>query len=550
MQAGTVNVLQNTDLLGIVIQRPGPYYSNANYVDLMKLAGVDASWRRFIASEISKSLQADADQFMLDTAILYQRGDLKTLVQGLLHFRKFKHEILQLYATTALHVACTTGHYLTQSRKKKDVIVAGGVEAMLSAMITNPSCMSLHIVCLRMIKIFVSYKKIDLVNWGWWTERQANAAIECIIDSMQRFSSSLDLQCVAIACLAALCVPGDATGDDQTYICKRDFRRRGGLPLLVTAMQTHSDTTMYIHICQIFFLFSNEVLGWQQFAGSHNELVVLQALRHSVTVAHIESIRDLTKLLCQLCLESVFLSNIIRTPLAISLCEQSLQLMQGHLETDTVMETSLKQSSNVHITTLLFRLTQRRISVHELVLIPGSVNLILQTLSESHNLSLLQPPELFQGTNYITMQMCSTIQLNICQILCEVTYLDHLPQIVIGVLSSIFIIVGETMNTQVRQCAFHSVYNIACEDNNQRLLILRAGGLSIMASLIRLRRNDDRIVRSVVALLDRLLEFPVYATAMFELGFVDIFHLLIPLPRIDAIIARLQLAATNPVYPP
>jgi hypothetical protein len=94
------------------------------------------------------------------------------------------------------------------------------------------------------------------------------------------------------------------------------------------------------------------------------------------------------------------------------------------------------------------------------------------------------------------------------------------------------------------------VYNIAWEDNNQRLLILRAGGLPIMASLIRLRRNDDRIVRPVVALLDRLLEFPVYATAMFELGFVDIFHLLIPLPRIDAIIARLQLAATNPVYPP
>jgi len=315
-------------------------------------------------------------------------------------------------------------------------------------------------------------------------------------------------------------------------------------------MQTHSDMIMYMDICQIFFLFSKQALGWPQFAGGHSELVVLQALQNSVTVAHTESIRDLTKLLCQLCLESVFLSNIIRTALAISLCEQSLQLMQGHLETDTVMETSMKQSSNVYITTLLFRLTQRRNSVHQFVLIPGSINLLTQTLSESHNLSLLQPPELFQGTNYITMQMCSTIQLNICQILCEVTDLEHFPQIVVGVLSDIFIIVGETLNTQVRRCAFHSVYNIAWEDNNQRLLILRAGGLQIMASLIRLRRNDVRIVRSVAALLDRLVEFPVYATAMFELGFVDVLHLLTPSPGINATIARLQLAATNPVYPP
>jgi len=224
--------------------------------------------------------------------------------------------------------------------------------------------------------------------------------------------------------------------------------------------------------------------------------------------------------------------------------------MQGHLETDTAMQTSMKQSTNVYTTTLLYQLTQRSIAVRQFVLIPGSINLLVQTLSELHNLSLLQPPELFQGATCITMQMCTTTQLNICKILCEVTHLEQFPQPVIGVLSNIFIIVGETLNTEVRQCAFHSVYNIAWEDNGQRLLVLRAGGLQIMANLIRMRRNDNRIVRSVVALLDRLLEFPWYAMAMFELDFVDTLQLPTLSPRINDIIALLQLAATNPVYPP
>jgi hypothetical protein len=224
--------------------------------------------------------------------------------------------------------------------------------------------------------------------------------------------------------------------------------------------------------------------------------------------------------------------------------------MQSHLETDTAMETGMKQSTNVYITTLLFRLAQNSISMRQFILIPGSINLLMQTLHESHDLSLLQPPELFQGAKYITMQMCLTIQLNLCRILFKVTHPEQLPHMVIGVLPIIFIIIGETLNAQVRQCAILSVYNIAWEDNNERLLILRAGGLPIMASLIRLWRNDTHIVRSVVPLLDRLLGFPVYATAMFELGFVDILHLLTPSPRINVTIARVQLGATNPAYPP
>jgi len=552
MQADTFNVLQDTDLLGLVVRRPGAYHNNANYVELLKLAGLNTSWRGVVAKEIAMPLRADADQFLLDVAILYQRGELAAIVKGLLHFRKFKHELLQLYAITALHVACTTGHYLTQSRRKKDIIVAGGVEVMISAMITNPSCVSLHIVCMRMIKMFASYKQINLVTWGWWTERQANAAIECIIHAMRRFSLSLDLQCTAIACLVALCVPGDALGDDQTYIFKRDLRRLGGLPLIVNAMHTHSDMAMYMDICRLIFMFSHAVLGWSQIAGGHNELVVLQALQHSLTAAHNESICFITKLLCQLCQETVFSYNIAHIPLATSLCEQSLQFVQAHIQTDTAIDTTMKQSTNVYTTTLLCRLTRHQNVVRQFALIPGSVNLLVQTLLESHNLCLLQPTEMFQGSTYVTMEMCVTTQLNICKTLYDIIDMDQFLQTVIqaGVLSNIFIVVGETLDAQVRVSAFETVLNIAWEDNGQSLLILRAGGLKIMANLILMRRNDTRIMRPVLAVIHHLAGFPVYATAMFELDFVHIMQLLTQSPHITNIIALLQLAATNPVYPP
>jgi len=159
---------------------------------------------------------------------------------------------------------------------------------------------------------------------------------------------------------------------------------------------------------------------------------------------------------------------------------------------------------------------------------------------------------MFQGSTYVTMEMCVTTQLNICKTLYDIIEMDQFLQTVIqaGVLSNIFIVVGETLDAQVRVSAFETVLNIAWEENGQSLLILRAGGLKIMANLILMRRNDTRIMRPVLAIIHHLAGFPVYATAMFELDFVDIMQLLTQSPDITNIIALLQLAATNPVYPP
>jgi len=159
---------------------------------------------------------------------------------------------------------------------------------------------------------------------------------------------------------------------------------------------------------------------------------------------------------------------------------------------------------------------------------------------------------MFQGSTYVTMEMCVTTQLNICKTLYDIIEMDQFLQTVIqaGVLSNIFIVVGETLDAQVRVSAFETVLNIAWEENGQSLLILRAGGLKIMANLILMRRNETRIMRPVLAIIHHLAGFPVYATAMFELDFVDIMQLLTQSPDITNIIALLQLAATNPVYPP
>ena len=115
---GLFDVLQNTDLLGMLVEKKGEAHSNDDYVALFKLAGLNKGWRRAIQESKHVRLSADADRFMLDIGILYARGELAALVRGLLHFKYMNYEALHLYGITALHIAVSTGQFIAIEENK------------------------------------------------------------------------------------------------------------------------------------------------------------------------------------------------------------------------------------------------------------------------------------------------------------------------------------------------------------------------------------------------------------------------------------------------
>jgi len=133
-------------------------------------------------------------------------GELAALVSGLLGVEHSKSAAVHIYGITALHVACSTGHYLKQARAIKATAEAGGVQAVIKTMNMNQSsAVALNIVCVRMLKLYAQHTKEAQPRWGQWTQEQATTAMECVINAMREFTVSLDLQCCAVSCLVAMC---------------------------------------------------------------------------------------------------------------------------------------------------------------------------------------------------------------------------------------------------------------------------------------------------------------------------------------------------------
>lgn len=547
-----LDALRDKGLLGLIAKQSGRYQSDVDSVELSKLGGLNASWRKFVSEDVALPLKMDADKFVLAVGGMCERGELAAVVKLLLHLRNFKDEILHLHAITALHVACTTGHYLAQSQNKRTTIMAGGVEAIINVMIMHRSSVSLNVLCMRMIILFAPYERINNITWGWWSERQAIAAMDCIVHAMQTFTTSLDLQCSAADCLMALCNFSGDIGDSQRYLCRRELQDRRGIPLLISLMHVHTDMALYVNICRLMSFFVEYDSVWSDIGGGQSELVMLQALEQSVANAHYESVLLIVKMMYDLCKDRAFLANVQRMPLCTTVLEQSLQLTQARTQTESAADTIMKHKTLFYLTKCLRLMIWEDDSLDRFVLLPGSVNLLVQVLSESHNLNLLQPPEIFTDFYGLEVDMCTETQHNICLLLRNIALTDSFVEIFIegNLLPDIFTIVNETIDKNVRTMALVVVNIIAREDTNERLLVLAAGGLPIMANFIRKHHKHNSESITVFVLIRRLLGFPVYETAMLELGFLSILKPFEETNTVANTVVRLLEAANNPVYPP
>jgi len=216
MQYNMLDVSQEKDLLGMVVGGQDEEHSSAEYLERFKLAVVDTN--------TAEPLGDGGDSFMLQIGELSVRGELAALVSGLLGVEHSTSAAVHMYGITALHVACTTGHYLQQARAVKATAEAGGVQAVMNAMNMNrSSAVPLHIVCVRMLTLYAPHSKETQPMWGQWTLEQATKAMECVIKAMREFTSSLDLQCCAVSCLVAMCAQAE---NSWMMMCKMFINNR------------------------------------------------------------------------------------------------------------------------------------------------------------------------------------------------------------------------------------------------------------------------------------------------------------------------------------
>jgi len=446
---------------------------------------------------------------------------------------------------------------MAETRALKTMADAGGLEAVLSALFMNrhSSNVALSIVCVHMLKLYAGYNKPDACRWGVWTDKQLNMGLECITGAMRKFPHNLDLQCCAISCFLTLCLQDGIPRNAHMYICHMHVARQGVRQLLMIAMHTHENAIMYVDVCKLLFMFSNECVTRQPAPSVSCEVVALQALRHSLTLRHIESICFITKLLCQLChQEQSVHHDLLRNPAAIPLCLQILQEVRANIETETPEQAVQKQTTIVMATTLLKDITGSHDAGRVFLHIPGSIASVVRAITDSHELCMLQPAALFHYEPFITTQMCVTVQNNLCEMLSKMELDGYIfPIMQCGAMQQLVNVIRETDSDGVRLMAFRAAKTIAYDDNGERLIVLKAGGLQVFANQILslpLTGVKNRLREECVACLVHLAEFPVYATAMIDLGFIGLLQKLPPSPNKDILMPLLQHAEHNPVYPP
>jgi len=387
------------------------------------------------------------------------RGDLAVIVKGLLHFKYSKHVSVLFYAVTALHVACITGNHLKQSRAVKAAVDAGGVEAVISAMFMNASSVTLNMMCMRVLQVFAQYKYNTQNEWGWWTQRQTDTAMTCIIAAIKRFESSLDLQCSAIPCLESMCGKGALVDDAQVQTCRLRLARDGVVELLMTAMRLHNDGDMYV---SIFSLLANTGLR----CGTHLSVVAtaIQALQNSVVPANNEPIFWLITFITQMGTDAPELWALIHgNAILTHSLTRSLELVHGRMETESTEQAIKTQSTNMVTTTLLWQLVEKHRSACVFFHNPHSIKLIVQVLSDSHGLSIMQSPLLFGGVPFIDSNMCGMVQMNACRILASVDPGSDMDRLIeADAIALLFDVVRNTGDDHIYIYVYVCVYIYIC----------------------------------------------------------------------------------------
>ena len=434
---------------------------------------------------------------------------------------------------------------------------SAGLEAVLSALFLNldSSNVELCVVCVRMLKLYAAYNKPEACTWGVWADTQLDRGLEGITGAMRKFPDDLDLQCCAISCLATLCLQDGIPQDAHMSTSKNHVNMEGVLGLLMIAMHTHESADMYVDVCQLFSMLDSNVVEWDPVPGVSSQVVALQALRHSLTLGHIRSICLLSRFLYWICKSYQNIqADLSRNPAVMPLCLQILQQVRANMETDTPEQAVLKQTTLVMATTFITKITESRDAGLLFVQNAGSIALVVRTITDSHELSMLQPSALFQHEPFITAQMCHTVQHDLCEMLANVELDGYIfPIMQCGAMQQIVNVIRETESKGVRLRAIQTVRNFATDDNGERLIFLKAGGLQVFVDHILPLASEpanNRCKGLYGMCLVLLAEFPVYATAMFDLGFIGLLQNLPPSNYIGELIPLLQQAEHNPVYPP
>jgi len=523
------SLLQNFDFLGI----QGPHYNHESYVKLFQLAGLNKEWRNVVQESVVDGLRVDAEQFMLDVGILYQRGDFAAIVRGLVHFQYMKQAALQLYGITAIHVACTTGRHLHDTRVLKESALAGGARAVLGAMIMNQSSPPLLIVCTRMLALYALYRPPNS-TWSGWTPDNNATFVREVLQAMQRFPHAIDMQRSGTKCLLAMCasvviaaVQSNAVVDTT---CKSHFRLMNGPSVLLEAMRTHNDVELHVTVCKMFQQFSEQDIPWQIFTGQamSNIIILTEALRYNLTHEHLRASGHLCNLLANLCNGPDFVHYLVRMPEIPILLAGVMQQAVANIHTETSLEAIKNFKVIWGVTAVLHKLVrsiQQDPFIRLLVAVPGCIAAMLKLMQYIHDISTAPPSALFGRNECILHASCLSVQTRLLFCLGNITYLDNLSDNIrlAGALPMIINIVVETQNIRVRKNACRVLENILAEDNATRRLFSNAGGVEKFAVWMRASPVPDRqMLGGPYEILMNLAQFPNYRTEMVEAGFLEI----------------------------
>jgi hypothetical protein len=329
--------------------------------------------------------------------------------------------------------------------------------------------------------------------------------------------------------------------------------------LALDVMLAHNDTALYVNICQLIDLYQGPV-EWEEGRGTRLVHVLLLALQNSIAPgAHLESTLMLLELITK------FRNN--HHPITLAMCANGLAnsvlvrvLVRMLVHDDP--ETPAHKIEKHNITCGTVRLMQSLVQMcfQTIILIPGVVQVLTQTLSALHvlltTIPIVHPNVIINFPNNeprITHASVHTAQLAICQCLVSMSITGHIAEDLFraGALPVLFRLIEQTTCNPVRSAAIQTATCIAIRDNAQTLRILNAGGLEILAVMLKRTRNTHRYTSLYAfSFLNTLSVMPVYATAMQRLGFVQIMQQMCPtIGNIPQFVARLQATVNNPVYP-
>ena len=261
------DALGNTDILGYVISHLGTSSrsTHATYVNMFKAACVNKQWQGMVThiqgnSSWNSEYLSNAAEFISNIFYLYSTQEYNLIVSGLRHFLVLKKPLLQMHGITALHIMTTTANVEDNDRILRSILYEGAVHAVVGAMIMNPRCVPLHIVCCRMISNFCDFNHGIDDPEELWSLAQVTVVTQQIIDTMKCFPQEIDVQRSSIQCLAKLCTYQIEHIEDhgKAQACRDEVLKNDGIQCLTSMIYAYDHPLLHIDIGKLLALFTSD----------------------------------------------------------------------------------------------------------------------------------------------------------------------------------------------------------------------------------------------------------------------------------------------------